>query len=463
MNENIHIYDVLAIGFGPSNIGLAVALEEMNAPLDVLFLESKNSCKWQPGMLFPNSDIQNHPLRDLVTPRNPRSHYSFTNFLFENNRLFEHLNLGLLFPSRIEYAQYVAWVASHFDHQVRYNKRVAALRVVPFSLDHAPLYEVRCEDGTVYKARALVVAPGRTPYIPDPFSRVNSRKIVHLNDYLMRIHEFKSILRQGRIAVVGSSQSAIEIMLHLSQEFPEAQIVGVSRRFGYRLKDTSPFTGEVYFPKFVDLFYDADKQTKQRLRDDLHFTNYSAADGDILNQLYQRMYSQRLLGQDALSVLRSSDVVGVQEVGEAIQLEIVSTELGAQANTHSFDLVVLATGFRDIGGKKHQEHYPALVEPLVPFLDLDAEGCLRIGKDYRLFVKSVLRGAPIYMNGLCESSHGMGDAGSFSLLSLRSKTIVESLTDALSLRHGSAHNKDAVSSDGFPMPLQTRRSIRRAS
>jgi L-ornithine N5-monooxygenase len=36
------------------------------------------------------------------------------------------------------------------------------------------------------------------------------------------------------------------------------------------------------------------------------------------------------------------------------------------------------------------------------------------------------------LNGLCESSHGMGDAGSFSLLALRSKTIAQSLDSTLS-------------------------------
>jgi L-ornithine N5-oxygenase len=33
----------------------------------------------------------------------------------------------------------------------------------------------------------------------------------------------------------------------------------------------------------------------------------------------------------------------------------------------------------------------------------------------------------VYLNGLCESTHGMGDAGSFSLLALRSARIARSL------------------------------------
>ncbi|WP_414148121.1 hypothetical protein ACMGGR_02890 [Erwinia sp. BNK-24-b] len=34
-----------------------------------------------------------------------------------------------------------------------------------------------------------------------------------------------------------------------------------------------------------------------------------------------------------------------------------------------------------------------------------------------------------YLNGLCESSHGLGDAGSFSLLSIRSAVIADAIYD----------------------------------
>lgn len=439
MNRDKHIYDVLAVGFGPSNIALAAAIEELNIPLDILFLEAKNECTWQPGMLFADADIQNHPLRDLVTPRNPRSRYSFVNFLFENGRLFEHLNLGLHLPMRIEYAQYVKWVASHFAHWVKYGERVATLRIASITENGMPLYEVATDDsGSTYLSRALVIAPGRTPYIPEPFCRLESNRIAHLNDYLTRIEEQSDRLKSGRVAVVGSSQSAVEIMLHLSECFPNAQITGISRRFGYRMKDSSPFTGEVYFPGFVDLFYGAEKHIKQRLREDLHFTNYSAADADVLERLYQRIYHRRLLGQHTLSVLRSTEIVDARVSENDVELDIASIEDGGALKTVKFDLVIVATGFRDIGTSTNQERYPLLLEALAPFLELDAEGCIQISRDYSLATTAALRGAPMHLNGLCESSHGMGDAGSFSLLSLRAQSIVESLQRRLLSRRREA-------------------------
>ena len=87
MTQNV--YDVIGIGFGPANIALAAALEERQAGFKIAFLEQMKAPAWQPAMLLSGSDIQNNPLRDLVTPRNPRSRYSFTNFLHEHGRLFE--------------------------------------------------------------------------------------------------------------------------------------------------------------------------------------------------------------------------------------------------------------------------------------------------------------------------------------------------------------------------------------
>lgn len=49
--------DVLGIGFGPSNISLAIALEETGSNLDVRFIEAADAAGWHPQMLLEGSDI----------------------------------------------------------------------------------------------------------------------------------------------------------------------------------------------------------------------------------------------------------------------------------------------------------------------------------------------------------------------------------------------------------------------
>ncbi|MFA1678202.1 SidA/IucD/PvdA family monooxygenase, partial [Rhizobium mongolense] len=54
-------FDILGIGFGPSNIALAIALEELGGGTSSHFIERATSSRWQPNMLLTGSDIQNNP------------------------------------------------------------------------------------------------------------------------------------------------------------------------------------------------------------------------------------------------------------------------------------------------------------------------------------------------------------------------------------------------------------------
>ena len=424
--------DVLGIGFGPANIALAIALEDLGCSLDVRFLERRPRTRWQEGMLLEDSDIQNHPLRDLVTPRNPRSRYSFTNFLFENGRLFEHLNLGLMFPLRVEYDQYIQWAAGFFSGQVEYGVEVASIE----PLEHAGAggvlqgYLVRDTTGRQWRARALVVAPGRTPNIPELFRTGQGDSVVHLSGYLPALTRLQGRVSQPRIAVVGGSQSAVEILLHAHETLADAVVVGITRNFGFRQKDTSPFSEEVYFPQFVQTFFHASPQNRQRLRRQLESTNYSAADKDVIERLYTRLYLERVQHRQRLQVLTNTQVDAVRTDDCGVELSFQHV-LDGRPSTACFDLVVLATGFLDIGTGPKREPYPALLAGLAPILDMSG-GHLDVAIDYRVkFAGAWDRANPLYLNGLCESTHGMGDSGSFSLLALRSGVIAESLVAAL--------------------------------
>lgn len=73
--------ELLAIGAGPSNLALAVALEEL-APDDLarnsLIVERAGAVQWQEGLLLPWAKSQASFLKDLVTLRNPQSEFSFS-------------------------------------------------------------------------------------------------------------------------------------------------------------------------------------------------------------------------------------------------------------------------------------------------------------------------------------------------------------------------------------------------
>src|SRR3954465_13059552 len=88
--------ELLAIGAGPSNLGLAVALEELAPDLadDALLIDRNPTIEWQPGMLMPWGTSEVSFLKDLVTQRDPRSRFSFLNYLYETGRLDEFVNMS---------------------------------------------------------------------------------------------------------------------------------------------------------------------------------------------------------------------------------------------------------------------------------------------------------------------------------------------------------------------------------
>jgi L-ornithine N5-oxygenase len=420
-----HCHDVIGIGFGPANLSLAIALKEDDAGLDMLFLEaSAPNTPWQSGMMLPGSDIQNHPVRDLVSLRNPRSRYSFINYLFENGRLLEHLNLPAEFPLRKEYAQYIAWVSGHFSEYVEYDTRVTEVDVEQGKDgEDGPVYRVTDSQGRVRYARALVVGTGRPPYVPAPFDTVDDPRVCHLTRYLPTLKSLAAAPRS--VAVVGGSQSAVELALDLDHRFPDTEITLYARSHSLREKDTSPFSEEGYFPEFTDYYYRASRDGKRALDAYMRPTNYSAADGDVLRELYVRRYEQRLDGQERLRVLGNQHLTRATPGPDGVELCATETVTGEQ-HTQRADLVVLATGFRDLGPGPRQERFPRVVRGIADRFGYDAEGYPRVSAEY--LAEPALPGTPpLFLNGLCESSHGIGDAGSFSLLSLRARTIGDGL------------------------------------
>lgn len=420
------IYDVIGVGFGPANIALAICAEEDHRPLRLRFFEGRSEPGWQSEMMTHRANIQNHPLRDLVTPRNPRSRYSFTNFLFENGLLFRHLNLGIESPLRKEYAQYIAWVASHFSPLVQYGVRVERVRVL-----ETGLWRVDTSDGCTHTARSLVLATGRTPYLPHVFQQLQDPRVFHSTEYLSSL---EGLLKRGTprsIAIVGASQSAVEITLDLKRRLPQTRLACYIRNFGFRLKDTSPFMEEAVFPEHAEQYF-AFSQTQRRAMDtDLRFMNYSSADMDVLRELYLAMYEESMDGEVLIELRRNSEILGIEKAGERLAIRDRNKYSG-HVECREHDAAIVATGFRDLGTLERQERIPPLLAPLAERFGFSATGDLDIAFDHRLQASPEADFLPpVFLNGLCEASHGISDAGSLSNLALRVSRILTSVAGHL--------------------------------
>jgi len=414
------IYDLIGIGFGPANIALAIGIEELYPEKDILFVDTRKEIVWQEEMLFENaldvySNIQNSPYRDLATPRNPCSRYTFLNYLHENGLFWKQLNLNMSMPLRPDFANYIAWCAKQFQHQFKGDTYIVNVSA------EQDCYVLETADGERLRAKNIALGTGRPANIPASFQAINNPNCIHFTTYKTAIERMAEEKIEN-LAIVGSSQTAAEIVLQVTKMYPDINVDVIMRRFGFPLKDTTPFVSEIYFPEFTDLYFNADDDLKRRIDRDVYGTNYGTADEDVITEIYQQIYYDTLANRNKLTLHRLSTIENVREVDKKIELK-VSNAMEGESFTKSYDGVILATGFQNYGPRPGNMKIPRVLEGVKDLLTLK-DDAIQVCRRYNLELADEAPGE-ILMNGLCEETHGMGDAGSISLMAIRAKDIAE--------------------------------------
>ncbi|GGM50610.1 lysine/ornithine N-monooxygenase [Longimycelium tulufanense] len=405
------VHDLVGVGFGPSNLALAVALAEHNGTVgeagpDTVtahFLERQPRFGWHRGMLIDDATMQVSFLKDLVTLRNPSSRFSFLAYLHSKGRLIDFVNHKNLFPLRVEFHDYFEWCAAQVDDQVSYGYEVVEVHPVtePGS-DEVTLLDVVARPTVpggapvVLRARNLVVATGLIPKLPPGVHR--SERVWHNSDLLHRIDTVDPTAA-SRFVVVGAGQSAAEVTAFLHGRFPEAEVCSVFSRFGYSPADDSSFANRIFDPGAVDEFYGAPEETKQRLMAYHANTNYSVVDIDLIDDLYRRVYQEKVLGQQRLRLLNVCRAVGVDETDTGVRVTIESLATGERSVLES-DVVVYSTGYRS------DDSLPMLGE-LAARCRRDELGRLRVERDYRVRTTPEVRPGIYLQGGSTEHTHGI--------------------------------------------------------
>ena len=421
--------DIIAVGFGPSNIGLAVAFESKNAAPNIAYLEKESSFGWQEQMLFQGTDIQHNPLRDFITPIDPTSRFGYLSYLMEKNRLFHFLNLPHHHIPRCDYSEYVTWVAKQFDSQVFKDTKIRKIEVQP--LENGNGYaRLISETGQEFYCKDLILGPGRSPNIPRVFEGVLGDNVVHFTECRNRLDTILSEKTSAKIVVIGASQSAAELILYLVNNPNVSQIYSVFRSYSYILKDTSPFTDELLFPEEAEYFFSCDEDSKTQLRYQQRRSNYGSMDRDMIDTLYFYLYEQVVKGEDKLRLIRNTKVQSVSQLADGtVRLALIDVHNRSETQVDT-DLVILATGFVNTGGLSNDSTASStLLNSLAQFYRTTSERKYIVTRDYRLVPNDGLTGKlpRIYLNGICEDTHGLSDAGSFSHIALRADKITNSI------------------------------------
>ena len=418
-------HDLIGIGFGPSNLALAIALQERaeqgGRPFDALFLERQPDYSWHGNTLVAQSELQISFLKDLVTLRNPSSRFSFVNYLKAHGRLVDFINLGTFYPCRMEYNDYLRWVAQQFAEQSRYGEQV--LRVEPIVEGDGRVQRLNVvsehQGREVHRqTRSVIVSTGGTPKIPQAFASFkDDPRVFHHARYLSAMATQPCSRGEPmRIAVVGAGQSAAEAFIDLNDSYPNVQVDMILRAAVLKPADDSPFVNEIFGPDYTDLVFNQPETERERLIREYHNTNYSVVDLDLIERIYAMLYRQKVSGVERHGFLCRRMIESATDVDGRVQLQLRDLATGS-TEARRYDAVILATGYER---RSHRE----LLAPLKDYLD-----DFRVNRDYQLIARPELE-TPVFIQGFSQHSHGLSDT-LLSVLPARSGEIAAALEQRL--------------------------------
>lgn len=411
--------ELVGIGLGPSNLSLAIALLEQQLSENCLFLDkSAKKTIWHSGMMLDNSMLQISFLKDLVTMYNPKSHYSFVNYLKENGRLNQFINLQSMAPTRWEYSDYLNWVKEELPQEILgFEKNV--IDVSPLKNAQGNINQLiitysspdRYELETV-TTENIVVGVGGNPFIPDMFKHLSQDTVFHSSTFKHSIRKFNAN-KDLKVGVIGAGQSAAEIVDFLHNNYPNSTIYPIIRGASYKPSDSTSFVNEAFFPEKVDEFYNLSPDVKKNLLHELYDTNYSRMTQSIITTIYNKMYKDNLVGKDRIKFRSSSIVKEVSQKTGTLQV-VLTNKLTAENEILDLDVIVLATGY-------NRKELPEFLSSLKPYFEYENDQ-LKITREYKIETSKEFK-ANVFIQGQSEHTHGISDS-LLSVLPIRAQEIL---------------------------------------
>jgi L-ornithine N5-oxygenase len=414
------VYDIIGIGLGPANLALAVALEEEAGEIKSLFIEEKDCFQWHPGMLIEDATIQISFLKDLVTMRNPQSKFSFLNYLNKKERLNDFVNLSSFFPSRLEYNDYMSWVAEQLSQEVQYSSKVVSVEP-HFNGEKVDLLKVDAIDNKsnkilTYYAKNIVLSTGGAPFLTQNIKP--TERVFHSSQFMNRI-QYIETTDSKNFVIVGSGQSSAEIFYYLINNYKKSKVTATMRSISYKAVNESKLVNRIFDADMVDLFYSLNDKSRQNILQKHADTNYAVADTDLIAKINEAFYYQKLYNEDRFRIIPFLELSDLVETPERIELYYKNI-FNQQEVTLKADAVVLATGY------KYETYNHPVLKNINPYLDKSS----KVSRDYRLMTSENFL-PNIYVQGVNEKTHGISDT-LLSNLAFRSLELVKSISKDLS-------------------------------
>ena len=395
-------YDLLGIGLGPFNLGLAALLDGAPADLDVRFLEQNPEFNWHEDTLIRGTTLEVPFLADLVTMVDPTNPHSYLNYLSEANRLYDFYFYEEFFIPRREYNEYCRWVADSLS-TLRFDRRVTDVDESDGVFTVETVNPATGERDR-YTAENVVMGIGTKPHVPEELSDALGGSVFHSASYLGRRDR---CLEADSVTVVGSGQSAAEVFHDLLDRRPDNDysLDWITRSPGFFQMVDGKLGHMVYTPEYTEYFYGLSQETKDELLAEQDLV-YKGIDPATSAKIYDELYEQSVGGVEVdVGLLAATEVVDIGDIeGEPGHQLLCEQREEDEAFVHASDAVVLATGY--------EREDPPFLAPLEPELARDDAGRLSITEDFRLRTaldgEIFVQNAELHTHGINAPDLGLG-------------------------------------------------------
>ncbi|WNB91252.1 lysine N(6)-hydroxylase/L-ornithine N(5)-oxygenase family protein [Bacillus sp. NEB1478] len=412
------VFDIIGVGIGPFNLGLAAMLDETEGK-EALFFEKKTEFNWHKGMLIEGTTLQVPFFADLVSMANVKSKYTFLNYLQEHNRLYHFYFLENFHIPRTEYNHYCRWAVSQLE-SCRFG--MAVEQILPVESAYGQLYEVivKHEDSIetkTYYTKHLAVGIGTSPSVPAHLEKKLGTKVIHSSQYMERKEE---LLDVKSITVIGSGQSAAEVFYDLAQnqDNDSYSLNWFTRSQGFFPMEYSKLGLEYFSPDYTNFFYQLPSPKKDELlqKQDLLYKGISMDTiADIYNLLYEKSVGQE---KPEIFLQAMTELVHLEKEEDTNLLSMRQTVTGDVFELKS-DVVILGTGYAP--------SFPHFLMNMQEKIEWDKKNRYQISHDYRLQTKGSDNNHIFIQNGELHT-HGVG-APDLGLGAYRNAVIINKLFD----------------------------------
>lgn len=440
-----HVHDVVAIGLGPFNLGLAALTHDL-PDVDGVFLEARDEFSWHPGMMLEGATIQVPFMADLVTMADPTSRFSFLNHLKAVGRLYPFYIREDFNPLRAEYDQYCRWVADQLD-TIRWGHTVTA---VERDVDGTLTVTARRSDGTLtsLRARHVVLGIGTEPAVP-PVAEGLDGPVTHSGGYL---GARAGLQESESITIVGSGQSAAEIYLDLLEGCVEHDyhLTWVTRSPRFFPMEYTKLTLEMTSPEYARYFRELPMERRDVLLREQR-SLYKGISADLVDTIYDTLYRIRVeTGRPVPTTLLTNSEVreaGWDPSEGRYSLRVHHEEQDASVRVTTEGLV-LATGYRP--------RTPHFLAPVEGAIQRDARGRYDTAADYSVDVagRIFVQNAEEHTHSVLAPDLGMGAYRNSVIINAIAGREVYPVEERIAFQHFGVHEIESpvVSPDEERVP-----------